>query len=68
MFILLITSYPTLYCPFPQYYSECHGVIYVVDSSDPENLAISAQTFSEYYRNCFQDESVASVSLQIHAW
>ena len=49
-----------------QYYSECHGVIYVVDSSDPENLAISAQTFSEYYRNWFQDKSVASVSLQIH--
>ena len=34
-----------------QYYSECHGVIYVVDSSDPENLAISAQTFSKCYLN-----------------
>lgn len=30
-----------------QYYSECQGVIYVIDSCDPENLAISAQTFSE---------------------
>ena len=30
-----------------QYYSECHGVIYVIDSCDPENLAISAQTFSK---------------------
>jgi hypothetical protein len=30
-----------------QYYSESHGVIYVIDSCDPENLAISAQTFSE---------------------
>lgn len=29
-----------------QYYAECHGVIYVVDSSDSENLAISSQTFS----------------------
>lgn len=28
-----------------KYYSECHGVIYVIDSCDPENLAISAQTF-----------------------
>ena len=31
---------------FSQYYAECHGVIYVVDSSDSENLAISSQTFS----------------------
>ena len=30
-----------------QYYSEAHGVIYVIDSCDPENLTISAQTFSE---------------------
>jgi ADP-ribosylation factor related protein 1 len=30
-----------------KYYSESHGVIYVIDSCDPENLAISAQTFSE---------------------
>lgn len=30
-----------------QYYAECQGVIYVVDSSDPENLAISSQTFSK---------------------
>ena len=29
-----------------QYYAECQGVIYVVDSSDTENLAISSQTFS----------------------
>ena len=31
---------------YPQYYAECQGVIYVVDSSDSENLAISSQTFS----------------------
>ncbi len=30
-----------------QYYEECHGVVYVVDSCDPENLAMSSQTFSE---------------------
>ena len=35
-----------------QYYSECHGVIYVIDSCDPENLAISAQTFSECTDAC----------------
>lgn len=34
-------------CILLQYYSECHGVIYVIDSCDPENLAISAQTFSK---------------------
>lgn len=28
-----------------KYYSECHGVIYVVDSCDSENLAISSETF-----------------------
>ncbi|XP_064404739.1 ADP-ribosylation factor-related protein 1-like [Halichondria panicea] len=28
-----------------KYYAECQGVIYVVDSSDPENLAMSSQTF-----------------------
>ena len=37
-----------------QYYSECHGVIYVIDSCDPENLAISAQTFSECETSCLQ--------------
>lgn len=31
-----------------QYYSECHAVVYVIDSCDPENLAVSAQTFSTF--------------------
>jgi len=35
-------------CLCSQYYAECHAVVYVVDSSNPENLAISVQTFSEY--------------------
>ena len=35
-----------------QYYNECHGVVYMIDSSDPETLAISAETFSEFYRSC----------------
>lgn len=30
-----------------KYYSECHGVVYVVDSCDPESLAISAQTYKK---------------------
>ena len=35
-----------------QYYAECHAVVYVVDSSNPETLAISVQTFSECYATC----------------
>lgn len=30
-----------------QYYAECHGIVYVVDSCDAERLATSAQTFSK---------------------
>ncbi len=30
-----------------QYYNECHGIVYVVDSSDPEMLTVSAETFSK---------------------
>lgn len=30
---------------FPQYYAECHGVIYVIDSTDEERLAESKRAF-----------------------
>lgn len=43
----LSLSWPQWMMSLLQYYSECQGVIYVIDSCDPENLAISAQTFSE---------------------
>eukprot|EP00731_Ephydatia_muelleri_P031153 Em0022g667a len=32
-----------------KYYAECHGVVYVIDSSDPDSLAISAQIFTALY-------------------
>lgn len=31
--------------PSPQYYAECHGVIYVIDSTDEERLNESKQAF-----------------------
>lgn len=30
---------------FPQYYAECHGVIYVIDSTDEERLSESKRAF-----------------------
>ena len=33
----------------PQYYSDCHGVIYVVDSCDADNLSVSSETFSKQW-------------------
>lgn len=39
-----------LICMWPfQYYSECHGVIYVVDSCDADNLSVSSETFSKQW-------------------
>lgn len=37
-------------CPFAltQYYAECHGVIYVIDSTDEERLSESKQAFGGY--------------------
>lgn len=32
----------------PQYYAECHGVIYVIDSTDEERLAESKRAFGGY--------------------
>ena len=34
-----------------KYYAECHGVVYVIDSSDPDSLAISAQIFKSVIRH-----------------
>lgn len=34
-------------CP-PQYYAECHGVIYVIDSTDEERLSESKEAFGGY--------------------
>ena len=33
---------------FVKYYEECHGVIYVIDSSDERRLEESQVTFGEY--------------------
>ena len=33
---------------FAKYYEECHGVIYVIDSSDERRLEESQVTFGEY--------------------
>lgn len=35
------------FCP-PQYYAECHGVIYVIDSTDEERLSESKRAFGGY--------------------
>lgn len=32
----------------PQYYAECHGVIYVIDSTDEERLSESKRAFGRY--------------------
>lgn len=32
----------------PQYYAECHGVIYVIDSTDEDRLSESKRAFGEY--------------------
>ena len=32
----------------PQYYAECHGVIYVIDSTDEERLSESKRAFGGY--------------------
>lgn len=39
---------PTPGSCFLQYYAECHGVIYVIDSTDEERLPESKQAFGEW--------------------
>jgi len=33
--------------PLPKYYAECHGVIYVIDSTDEERLSESKRAFEK---------------------
>lgn len=52
------------HCFAYQYYSECHGVIYVVDSCDAENLTISSETFSKLQTKL----AYASLSTNCHCF
>lgn len=40
-------AHPLPLC-LPQYYAECHGVIYVIDSTDEDRLSESKQAFGGY--------------------
>lgn len=43
---MLVAQHP--FSASPQYYAECHGVIYVIDSTDEERLSESKRAFGGY--------------------
>lgn len=46
-FVFLCVLNLSPYCSSPQYYAECHAIIYMVDSADRERMEESKEAFGK---------------------